>query len=48
METYYTKKEYNEMRNSLNRKIKTLEKKVISLQTKYEKLKTVCKETSED
>lgn len=41
METYYTKKEYNEMRSSLTRKCKELEKKIVKLENEL-------KETKED
>jgi hypothetical protein len=34
METYYTKKEYNEMKSILNRKLKAAEKKIASLEQK--------------
>lgn len=34
METYYTKKEYNEMKSILNRKLKAAEKKIKSLEQK--------------
>ncbi len=39
METYYTKKEYNEMKNALTKKCKALEKKVTSLTLKVTELK---------
>lgn len=39
METYYTKKEYNEMKSSLTRKCKELEKKVSKLTIELAKLK---------
>lgn len=32
MECYYTKKEFNEMKSSLEKKIKSLEKQIKSLQ----------------
>ena len=38
METYYTKKEYNEMKSILNRKLKTAEKKIKSLEQKIHDL----------
>ena len=34
METYYTKKEYNEMKSILNRKLKAAEKKIKTLEQK--------------
>lgn len=34
METYYTKKEYNEMKRSLEKRIKLLEKEVAQLKAK--------------
>lgn len=39
METYYTKKEYNEMKSSLTRKIKELEKKVNKLESELKGVK---------
>ncbi len=39
METYYTKKEYNEMKSSLTRKCKELEKKVSKLTSELAKVK---------
>lgn len=36
---YYTKKEYNEMRNSLLKKCKLLEAKVVKLSKKINELK---------
>lgn len=39
METYYTKKEYNEMKNALTKKCKALEKKVMNLTLKVTELK---------
>lgn len=41
METYYTKKEFNDMQNILTRRIKKLEK---ALEKCNEKLKNVTKE----
>ena len=38
METYYTKKEYNEMKSILNRKLKAAEKKIKSLEQKVHNL----------
>jgi prefoldin subunit 5 len=38
METYYTKKEYNEMKSILNRKLKAAEKKIKSLEQKIHDL----------
>jgi prefoldin subunit 5 len=38
METYYTKKEYNEMKSILNRKLKAAEKKIKSLEQKIHNL----------
>ena len=38
METYYTKKEYNEMKSILNRKLKAAEKKIASLEQKIHNL----------
>ena len=40
METYYTKKEYNEMKSILNRKLKTAEKKLIVVKEENKILKT--------
>mgnify|MGYP003481293491 CR=1 FL=1 len=40
METYYTKKEYNEMKSILNRKLKTAEKKLIVVKEENKLLKT--------
>lgn len=37
METYYTKKEYNDMKKSLERKIQLLEKHVKKLEEKLQK-----------
>ena len=31
METYYTRKEYNEMKSILNRKLKTAEKRLVGI-----------------
>ena len=39
METYYTKKEYNEMKSVLTKKCKSLETKVSKLTSKLKKLK---------
>lgn len=39
METYYTKKEYNEMKSALMKKCKSLETKVSKLTSKLEELK---------
>ena len=38
METYYTKKEYNEMKSILNRKLKAAEKRIKSLEQKIHNL----------
>ena len=38
METYYTKKEYNEMKSILNRKLKAAEMKIASLEQKVHNL----------
>jgi prefoldin subunit 5 len=38
METYYTKKEYNEMKSILNRKLKAAEKRIKSLEQKIHDL----------
>jgi cell division protein FtsB len=43
METYYTKKEYNEMRSILNRKLKAAEKKLAAVEKENELLKTQIK-----
>ena len=43
METYYTKKEYNEMKSILNRKLKTAEKKLTAAEKENELLKTQVK-----
>ena len=43
METYYTKKEYNEMKSILNRKLKTAEKKLIIVKEENKLLKTQIK-----
>lgn len=37
METYYTKKEYNEMKQSYEKRIKLLEKQIKQLLTKINK-----------
>lgn len=39
METYYTKKEYNEMKSTLTKKCKSLETKVSKLTSKLKELK---------
>ena len=39
METYYTKKEYNEMKSALTKKCKSLETKVSKLTSKLKELK---------
>ena len=38
MEVYYTKKEYNEMKNRLTKKLKTAETKIERLEAKIKKL----------
>jgi cell division protein FtsB len=43
METYYTKKEYNEMKSILNRKLKAAEKKLAASEKENELLKTQVK-----
>lgn len=43
METYYTKKEYNEMKSILNRKLKAAEKKFVAVKKENELLKTQIK-----
>ena len=43
METYYTKKEYNEMKSILNRKLKAAEKKFVAFKKENELLKTQIK-----
>ena len=43
METYYTKKEYNEMKSILNRKLKTAEKRLIVIKEENKLLKTQIK-----
>jgi predicted nucleic acid-binding Zn-ribbon protein len=43
METYYTKKEYNEMKSILNRKLKAAEKKLAAAEKEKELLKTQIK-----
>ena len=43
METYYTKKEYNEMKSILNRKLKAAEKKFAAVKKENELLKTQIK-----
>ena len=44
METYYTKKEYNEMKSILNRKLKATEKKFVAIKKENELLKTQIKD----
>lgn len=39
METYYTKKEYNEMKSALTKKCKSLEAKVSKLTSELKELK---------
>lgn len=41
METYYSKKEYNDMKRSLEKKIQLLERQNKSLTDKIKKLKNV-------
>lgn len=43
METYYTKKEYNEMKSILNRKLKAAEKKLSAVEKENTLLKTQVK-----
>lgn len=43
METYYTKKEYNEMKSILNRKLKTAEKRLAVVKEENKLLKTQIK-----
>ena len=43
METYYTKKEYNEMKSILNRKLKAAEKKLAAAEKENSLLKTQIK-----
>ena len=43
METYYTKKEYNEMKSILNRKLKAAEKKLAASEKENDLLKTQIK-----
>jgi cell division protein FtsB len=43
METYYTKKEYNEMKSILNRKLKSAEKKLAASEKENDLLKTQIK-----
>ena len=43
METYYTRKEYNEMKSILNRKLKAAEKKFAAVKKENELLKTQVK-----
>ena len=40
METYYTRKEYNEMKSILNRKLKTAEKRLVVIKEENKILKT--------
>ena len=40
METYYTKKEYNEMKSILNRKLKAAEKRLVVAKEENKILKT--------
>lgn len=40
METYYTKKEYNEMKSILNRKLKATEKRLVVVKEENKILKT--------
>ena len=40
METYYTKKEYNEMKSILNRKLKAAEKRLVVVKDENKILKT--------
>ena len=40
METYYTRKEYNEMKSILNRKLKSAEKKISALEKENSLLRT--------
>ena len=40
METYYTKKEYNEMKSILNRKLKAAEKRLVVVKEENKLLKT--------
>lgn len=43
METYFTKKEYNEMKSILNRKLKAAEKKLAAAEKENNLLKTQIK-----
>ena len=43
METYYTKKEYNEMKSILNRKLKAAEKRLVVVKEENKLLKTQIK-----
>ena len=43
METYYTKKEYNEMKSILNRKLKAAEKRLAVIKEENKLLKTQIK-----
>lgn len=43
METYYTRKEYNEMKSILNRKLKTAEKRLVVIKEENKLLKTQIK-----
>ena len=40
METYYTRKEYNEMKSILNRKLKAAEKRLVVVKEENKILKT--------
>lgn len=44
METYYTRKEYNEMKSILNRKLKTAEKRLVVIKEENKFLKTQIKD----
>lgn len=44
METYYTKKEFNEMKSALTKKCKALETKVSKLTTELKELKELKKD----
>lgn len=43
METYYTRKEYNEMKSILNRKLKSAQKKLAAVEKENSLLKTQVK-----
>lgn len=43
METYYTRKEYNEMKSILNRKLKSAQKKLTAVEKENSLLKTQVK-----